>query len=418
MTKIKSVNAQELINSRGLPSVQVYVELENGIRSKSSVPSGILKGNYDAVDLRDGDRSRLNGMGVLKAIENVNMKIAPNLVNMDVTDQKKIDKLMIEMDGTPNKSTLGANSVLSVSQAVAKAAAKSTGISLYKYLNNFMITKQNSFKIPTPIFNVIEGGKHVANNFSFQEFLIIPGSSKSYKESLEIGLSIYQYLKIILVDKGVNTLVAEEGGFVPPIPTNQEGLSIIKEATDLTKYKLSLDVFLGIDANANSFKIDDTYKLIDRSAAFTIEELTNYYMNFISESSVIYLEDPFGENDINGWKMINAKLSSRSLIVGDDLTYTNPYRLQMAIDNNLLNGIIIKPTQIGTLTETIAVCEMAKFKNLKVIVSGRSSETEDDFIADLAVAVGADYVKFGAPARERIIKYNRLSEIDREIGGI
>lgn len=417
MAKIKSVNAFEILDTRAIPTVEVTIELSDGVSAKSSVSSGSIKTAYESVEIRDNDKKRYNGMGVLKNIEMVKNIIAPKIIGMDAYDQKKLDLALIELDGTPNKSKLGTNTSLPVSQSLAKAAAKSLEVPLHKYISTLLLSENINKKLPTPLFNIIEGGKHVLANPGFQEYLILPATSKKMSECLEIGVEIYNMLKNVLYEKGLSTLVAGESGFAPNSTSNQECLNILKQSIEQTIYRLSFDVFLGIDAAANSFKINNIYKLAERSAPYDNKELVSYYENLASEFSLIYIEDPLSDSDIEGWKNINQSLSSKSLIVSDDLTSSNPYRLQMAIDQNLINGIVIKPTQIGTVMETIAICEMARFKKLKIIISGRSGETSDDFISDFAVGVFADYVKFGAPAHERIFKYNRLLEIEAEPPG-
>lgn len=413
MAKIKSIFAQEILDSRGLPTIRTYVNLSDGISASFSVPSGASVGKFEALELRDNNKSRYFGQGVLDAVENVNKILGPKLIGTEASKQQEIDKLMIDIDGTGNKSKIGANAILSVSAAVAKAAAKSSLLPTWLYLRNFLITKGIGKKIPTPIFNLIEGGKHAKNKLSFQEFLLIPASSKSFEESIEIGATVYQSLKRTLLDMGLSVLVADEGGFSLD-EANKEVFSYIKKSIENTKYKFSLDVFLGVDVAASSFYINSKYKMNERATPYTSDELLDFYKDIFSEYLLIYMEDPFAEEDIDSWKKIFLELSANTLIVGDDLTVTNPFRLGQVLDNNLINAIIIKPNQIGTITEALAVSEMARYKNLKIIVSHRSGETQDDFVADFAVAIGADYAKFGAPARERIVKYNRLLEIKQE----
>src|SRR3989344_3570632 len=422
MAKIKSIHAEEILDSRGVPTIETTVQLADGVVAKSSVPSGQSKGSYEAMELRDANPSRFSGMGVLKAVENVNSVIGPKLGGIDVFQQQKIDRTMIEIDGTANKSRLGANATLSVSQAVAKGGATSSLLPLFIYLREFIPfftnpgTKETprSIKFPTPLFNMMEGGAHARSSIDIQECLIVPASSKSYQESLELGASLYQTLKSLLIEGGFSTLVADEGGFAPNIKSNRKALELLKQ-TERSGFRFSTDFFLGIDAAANTLFKNNMYKFSEKEGVLSTEELADYYISLFSEFSLIYIEDPFSEEDWNGWKRISTELSSKTLIVGDDLVTTNPYRLQLALNNNVINGVIIKPNQIGTVTETIAVCEMARLKNLKIIVSHRAGETPDDFIADFAVAIGADYAKFGAPARERVIKYNRLLTIEKEI---
>ncbi len=413
MPKIKKIYAREILDSRGNPTVEAVVELSNGVAGISSVPSGSSKGTYEACELRDHDQKRYSGMGVLGAVENVN-KISAHILGMDAFEQQKIDSAMIELDGTQNKQNLGANAILAVSQAVAKAAAKSSVLPTFLYLRQF-IKNDVVKKIPTPLFNLIEGGSHGSKTLNFQEFLLIPASSKSYKEALLLGVSVYKTLKDILYDRSENTLVADEGGFSPGLQTNQAGLLLLKESIEKSGGSFSLDAFLGLDVAANFFLDGKIYKLIDRATSYTTDDLVDFYQSLLTEFALIYIEDPFAEDDSEGWKKLHSAIGDKTLIVGDDLITTNPYRLQMALDNETVGGIIVKPNQIGTITEAIAVAEIARYKGLKIIVSHRSGETMDDFIADFAVGIGADYVKFGAPVRERVSKYNRLLEIEEEL---
>ncbi len=414
MSKIKKIEAHEILDTRGNPTIETLVTLSDDQHAKSSVPSGTVGGTYEAVDLRDGDAARYEGMGVLKAADAVNKIIAPRLIGMEVFKQQEIDQAMIELDGTQNKSNLGANSILSVSQAVVKVAAKSSLLPLPLYIRQF-VSGNISKKIPTPMFNLLEGGKHGGRSLNFQEFLLIPASSKSYQESLEMGVKIYHTLRKDLYDKGDIVLVADEGGFSPNVATNQAGIALLKESIETAGYSFSLDAFIGIDVGANSFRDGKTYKIKDRAIPYNPEDLINFYQELITDYSLIYLEDPFAEDDWDSWKKMYAATNTKTLLVGDDLTATNPYRLQLALDNNVTGGIVIKPSQIGTITESIVVSEIARYKGLKIIVSNRSSETMDGFIADFAVGIGADYVKFGAPARERVAKYNKLIEVEKQL---
>lgn len=415
MPKVKSVAAYEVLDSRGYPTVEAIVTLSDGTMGRSIIPSGSSKGTYEALELRDGGTAD-DGMGVSKAIENVNKIIAPNIEGVEASEQQKIDRTMMELDGTQNKSKLGANAILAVSQAVLRAAAKSSLLPLPLYLKHFISVKdKKEKKMPSPLFNILEGGKHASNGLDFQEFLVVPSTTKSYQESLKIGVASYHALKKILEEKSMSTAVADEGGFAPDVGTNTEALNLVKSAIEMSGYKFSFDAFIGLDIAANNFKSGDQYKIKDKQTPFSTDDLVQFYNAITAEFGLIYLEDPFAEDDWNGWKKLYASMSSKSLIVGDDLVTTNPYRLQIALDNNVINAIIVKPNQIGTVSETIAVVEIARFKGLKIIVSHRSGETTDDFIADFAVGVSADYVKFGAPSRERIIKYNRLLEIEREL---
>lgn len=414
MAKISQITAREIFDSRGNPTVEAKVTLDDGTESSSSVPSGASIGTHEAVEIRDQDPARYNGMGVLKAVDNVNTQIAGALAGMEATEQSNIDRAMINLDGTPGKSKLGANAILSASQAVTKAAAKSSGLTLSAYIRQF-VTSDQPIRIPMPIFNMVEGGKHAGSVLDFQEFLVIPASSKNFSEAFTIGATIYRTLKKILEERGLSTLVADEGGFSPDIGNNRAAVTFLKEAIDASGVAYSLDVFMGLDVAATSFHDGKTYRLIDRSTPYSDQDLIAYYQELFTDYSLIYIEDPFAENDIEGWKKMYTVLGEKTLIVGDDLVTTNPYRLGLALENQLVGGVVIKPNQIGSVSEAIAVAEIARFKGLKTIVSHRSGETEDSFIADFAVGIGADYIKFGAPARERMVKYNRLLQIEKEI---
>lgn len=413
MAKIQSILAREIFDSRGNPTIKTRVTLEDGSVGCSSVPSGASIGTSEAVELRDNDTNRFDGKGVLKAVDNVNTLISKTILGMESLDQSAIDRAMIALDGTPNKANLGANSILSVSQAVVKASAASLKMTLSSYIRQFV--NVDTQKIPIPIFNLIEGGKHANNLLDFQELLVIPASTKSYTESLEIGVRVYQSLKKVITDKGLETLVADEGGFSPEIGNNHAALTFLKESIEASGVPFSLEVFIGLDVAANTLHDGKLYRLIDKPNPYSTQDLLNFYQELFSEFSLIYIEDPYSENDLDGWKKIYEALGEKTLIVGDDLTTTNPLKLAQALESKLIGGIIIKPNQIGTVTETIAVAEIAHIKNLKIIVSHRSGETEDTFIADFAVGIGADYAKFGAPARERMAKYNRLLDIEQDL---
>lgn len=422
MAKIKHILAREILDSKGNPTIETTVELDDGAIGVASCPSGTSVGGYEALELRDNDVNRYQGLGVLKAIENVKSIIAPKLLGMDATKQQEIDKAMIELDGTQNKGKLGANATLSVSVAVAKAAAKSSILPLFLYLRQFLRhsnqngQEQSGIKIPAPLFNLINGGKHADNTLDFQEFLVIPATSKQYSEALYMSVVIYNSIRRKIKQNNLSTLIGDEGGFAPNISTNKDALSLIKQAVDETSYKFGFDVFLGIDTAANSFYKDAHYLLKDRNIPFSAKELSAHYQELNKTYQLLYLEDPFFEDDWESWSAISTQIGGDTIIVADDLTATNPYRLQMAINKKAATGIIIKPNQIGTVIETMAVVEVARASGLKIIVSHRSGETNDDFIADFAVAVSSDYVKFGAPVRgERVAKYNRLLEIEAKL---
>ncbi len=418
MTKIQNISAREILDSRGNPTIESTVVLSDGTVASSSVPSGTTKGTYEAHEMRDDDKARMEGMGVLKAIEIINSTIFPAIQGLDALEQQKIDKVMIELDGTQNKVKLGGNTILSVSQAIAKAAAKSSLLPLALYLRQFLASPNEKHKIPTPLFNIIEGGKHAQGGLNFQEFLLIPASSHTFAESLEIGVTVYKALRNYLRDNNQPILYAEEGGYAPSYSTNAEAFKTIRTVIESTKYAYLRDVFLGVDVAASNLLNNKKYAIKDKNGTLNQDDLIQIYQTLFDEYSIVYFEDPFAEDDWEGWKDMYQAFSSRALIAGDDITSTNPYRLQSALTNDVINAMVVKLNQIGTVSESIAVVEIARFKQLKIIVSNRSGETSDDFIADFAVAVDADYVKFGAPSRERVIKYNRLSEIQGEISRI
>ena len=415
MAKIDQIIAREILDTRGFPTIETTVTLSDGTVARSSVPTGTLKGTYEAQPLRDEDLGRYFGNGVLKAVDTVNTIISPKVIGMEASEQQQIDKIMIEMDGTQNKMKLGSNSILSISQAVCKAAAKSSLLPLSLYIRQFTSQLDREHRMPSPMFNIIEGGKHVENTLNYQEFLIIPASSHSLSESLEIGVTIQKKLREYLKDNNQSVLSAEEGGFAPSYPANSDAFKTLKTVIETTKYAFLRDVFMGVDIAANAILSNKKYVIKDKNGQLDQDDLIEIYQGLLNDYSLVYFEDPFAEDDWEGWKKMFAAFASKALICGDDITSTNPYRLQSALNNNVLNAIVIKPNQIGTVTEALAVAEIAKFKQLKIVVSSRSGETEDDFIADFAVAVDADYVKFGAPSRERIIKYNRLLAIEIEL---
>lgn len=416
MAKIKKVVGREILNSKGLPSVEATVLLSSGRSGKASCPSGTSVGNYEASELRDHDSKRFGGNGALKAVSNINQIISPSIEGIDVNKQQVIDRIMIDLDGTQNKGKLGANAILAVSMAVAKAAANESALPLFLYLREFIKKEDLPLKVPTPCFNILNGGKHAGGNVNFQEFLVIPASSVDFQQGLENVYDIYHSLKKLLENNNFSTLIGDEGGFGPNLSSNQDALVLLSQSVSAINLRLGFDVFLGLDCAASNFYQDQKYKIKDKSMTYSSSELINYYQELANQYKIIYLEDPLAEDDWEGWIEAYTKLSNQSMIIGDDLIATNPYRLQMALDKKAVSGIIIKPNQIGTVIEALAVVEIAREAGLKITVSHRSGETNDDFIADFAVAVSADYVKFGAPVRgERVAKYNRLSQIERQI---
>lgn len=417
-SKIYSITAREILDSRGDPTVETTIVLGSGYRGSASVPAGTSIGKYEAVELRDGDEKRYTGMGVLGAVKNVNTILSEKLKGMDALDQGALDKTMVDLDGTENKSKLGANAILSISLAAAVAAAHHMRQPLYRYLNKLAgngappaITK-----IPTPLFNIINGGKHGSGNLDFQEFHVIPASNKPFHMALEIGAEIYQAVKKILTYRNAVHSVGYEGGFAPNLFTNMEALDILMESVKTTSYRYGFDVFFGLDVAATYFKTPRGYEIKDRSIPFQGAELIDYYKILHEKYHLLLLEDPFDEDDWDNWVKITAALGNEILIIGDDLLSTNKERLERAVKDKACSAILMKPNQIGTLSEFLAVAFYAKQHGIRTIVSHRSGETNDTVIADLAVAIQSDYVKFGPPARgERVAKYNRLSEIETEL---
>lgn len=415
MPIIQSITAREIINSKAVPTVETTVALSDGTIVTGSCPTGTSIGSYEATDLRDEDENRYGGKGVLKAVANIKTTIAQAIVGKEIQNFSDVDKILLELDATQNKSVLGANAILSVSITVARACARSAKMPLYKYLHHYL-KQQTNLRIPTPIFNIINGGEHAGNNVDFQEFMVIPASSMTFSSGLLMCTNIYHALKNTLKKNGLTTLVGDEGGFGPTFPKNTDALAMLKKAIDTTSAKFGYDIFFGLDVASNSFYHEHTYHVKDNPNPLSTNEIIAYFREINKEYALVYLEDPLAEDDWDGWSALCKEQGQDTLIVGDDLTATNPYRLQIAINKKAITGIIIKPNQIGTVLESLAVVEVARAAGLKIIVSHRSGETNDDFIADFAVATAADYVKFGAPARgERIAKYNRLLAIEGEL---
>ncbi|MCG1010146.1 phosphopyruvate hydratase [Salinicoccus sp. ID82-1] len=415
MPLITDVYAREVLDSRGNPTVEVEVLTESGAFGRALVPSGASTGEYEAVELRDGDDTRYLGKGVEEAVENVNEVIGPELVDgeFSVLEQVSIDKMMIALDGTENKGKLGANAILGVSMAVAKAAADFLGQPLYKYLGGF-----NAVQLPVPMMNIINGGEHADNNVDIQEFMIMPVGAESFKEGLRMGAEIFHNLKKVLKDKGYNTGVGDEGGFAPNLGSNEEALSTIIEAVKKAGYKPGEQIRLAMDAASSEFYDPDTkkYELKGEGKSYTSEEMVNWYAEMIEKYPIISIEDGLDENDWEGTKLLTEKLGSKVQLVGDDLFVTNTKKLARAIEEGVGNSILIKVNQIGTLTETFEAIEMAKRAGYTAVISHRSGETEDTTIADIAVAVNAGQIKTGAPSRtDRVAKYNQLLRIEDEL---
>jgi len=415
MAKITSVDAREIIDSRGDPTVETEITLDDGSVGTSSVPSGASKGKYEAHELRDGDSQRYAGLGVLKAVTNIKDVIAPKILGLDVRDQLTVDKTMLLLDGTSDKSTLGSNAILSVSQAACKAAAAFEKVPLYEHVSHLSGLPRDQFKVPIPIFNLINGGKHGAGNLDFQEFHIVPSSQKTFSQSLQAAEEIYQITKKILIRHNAVHSVGDEGGFAPNLFTNGDALEILTQAIKESPYHLNQDVFLSLDVATSYFYKNNKYMIKDRTVPMGTNELVDFYLDLIKQYPLLLLEDPLDEDDWESWSKLTALLGN-IIVVADDLVATNKARIEEAIKRKACTGVLIKPNQIGTIAETIEVIKITKLAGLKVIVSHRSGETNDDFIADFAVGVGADFTKFGAPARgERIAKYNRLLSIEKEL---
>lgn len=412
MTMITNVYAREVLDSRGNPTVEVEVYLESGAQGRAIVPSGASTGAYEAVELRDGDKSRYLGKGVLKAVENVNDIIAPELIGLDALDQVGIDNRMIELDGTPNKGKLGANAILAVSMAVARAAAEALDVPLYTYLGGF-----NAKQLPVPMMNIINGGAHADNNVDVQEFMVLPVGAPSFKEALRTGAEIFHSLKSVLKEKGLNTAVGDEGGFAPNFASNEEAITSILEAIERAGYKPGVDVFLGMDVASTEFYKDGKYHLEGEGKSYTSAEFVDFLANWVDKYPIITIEDGCSEDDWEGWKLLTEKLGGKVQLVGDDLFVTNTERLSTGIEQDIANSILVKVNQIGSLTETFDAIEMAKRAGYTAVISHRSGESEDSTIADIAVATNAGQIKTGAPSRtDRVAKYNQLLRIEDQLG--
>ena len=408
---ITRVQAREILDSRGNPTVEVDVYLSDESFGRAAVPSGASTGEHEAVELRDGDQDRFLGKGALNAVRNVNQQIAPIVKGYNALDQKTLDKCMIDLDGTPNKSNLGANAILGVSMAVSRAAAASQNLPLYRHLNS------DARLLPVPMLNIINGGSHADNNVDIQEFMIFPIGADSFSHALRMGAEIFHYLKKVLSSKGLNTSVGDEGGFAPNLSSNEEAIEIILEAVEKSDYSIGKDISLALDAAASEFYIDGAYRLESENRTLTSDEMVEYFEGLTNKYPIVSIEDGLAENDWKGWEVLNSELGSKIQIVGDDLTVTNIPRLQRAIDEQSMNAILIKLNQIGTVTETVEAVELARETEFGVIISHRSGETEDTFIADFAVAMGMGQIKTGSASRtDRICKYNQLLRIEEELG--
>jgi len=412
MSTIEHIKAREILDSRGNPTLEVEVELFDGTTGRAAVPSGASTGKYEAVELRDGDISRFNGRGVLQAAANVNKYIAATIIGMPATDQAAVDHKLIELDGTANKSHLGANAILGVSLAVAHAAANLLGMPLYRYLNEV-----DTFTLPVPMMNILNGGKHAANSTDFQEFMVVPAGASSFRHALQMGTEVYHCLKEILKDKGMDTNVGDEGGFAPLLSSNKLAIEAVLAAIEKAGYKPGEDCFIALDPAASEFYQDGQYILNREGASLSSREMVDYYVKWALSYPIISIEDGMAEDDWDGWQLLTKKLGSKVQLVGDDLYVTTVDRLSKGISLKASNSILIKPNQVGTLTETIAAIKMAQQAGWTAVVSHRSGETEDTTIADLAIGLNTGQIKAGAPCRsERTAKYNRLLRIEDELG--
>jgi enolase len=411
---IVDVIGRQILDSRCNPTVEVEVVLEDGTIGRAMVPSGASTGMYEAVELRDNDKSKYGGKGVLKAVDNVNNAIAEELIGINVFDQVLIDKIMIELDGTDNKEKLGANAMLGVSLACARAASAFLGIPLYQYIGGV-----NAKVLPVPMMNIINGGKHADNNVDLQEFMIMPAGAPSFSEALRMSSEVYHTLKALLQSKGYDTGVGDEGGFAPNLRSNEEAIQVIVEAIEKAGYTPGKEIFIALDPASSEIFENGKYNLKGEGKVLSPGEMVDYYVNLVNKYPIISIEDGMAEEDWEGWKTITEKLGNKIQLVGDDLFVTNTKRLKMGIEKGVANSILIKLNQIGTLTETLNAIEMAERAGYTAVVSHRSGETEDTTIADLVVAVNAGQIKTGAPARtERVAKYNQLLRIEEELGEV
>jgi enolase len=412
MSTIKTVRAREILDSRGNPTLEAEVELFDGTRGIAAVPSGASTGKYEAVELRDKDKARYNGLGILTAVNNVNQFIAPVVIGLESTEQIDIDQHMIQLDASPNKSNLGANAILGVSLAIARAAAASKGMPFYRYLGG-----TGACTLPVPMMNILNGGKHASNSTDLQEFMIVPAGADCFAHALQMCAEIYQKLKQVLKQKGFNTNVGDEGGFAPSLESNQQALEAILSAMEQANYLPGKDCFIALDPASSEFYKDGRYVLEREGKTFTSQEMVEFYAKWSSLYPIISIEDGMAEDDWEGWMMLTQKLGDKVQLVGDDLYVTNVKRLEMGIEKKASNSILIKLNQIGTLTETLEAIRIAQRHNWTAVVSHRSGETEDTTIADLAVGLNTGFIKAGAPCRsERLAKYNRLLGIEQELG--
>jgi enolase len=417
MSLIESIHARQILDSRGNPTVEVDVVTESGAFGRAAVPSGASTGTHEAVELRDGDKKRYVGKGVLKAVENVNSKISAEIIGFDVFDQNLLDKIMIELDGTPNKGNLGANAILGTSLAIAKAAAMEAGVPLYRYIGGV-----SANTLPVPMMNILNGGSHADNSIDFQEFMVMPVKADTFSESLRMGTEVFHTLKKVLHDAGLSTNVGDEGGFAPNIKSNEEAIEIVLKAIEKAGFKPGEDMFIAMDAATSEFydAKANTYTFKKSSGkSISSDEMVEYWASWAKKYPIISIEDGMAEDDWNGWKKLTDAVGKKVQLVGDDLFVTNVLRLQDGIDKGVANSILIKVNQIGSLSETIAAVNLAKRNAYKSIMSHRSGETEDSTIADLAVALNTGQIKTGSASRsDRMAKYNQLIRIEEELGEV
>jgi len=411
MTIINDIYAREILDSRGNPTVEVEVLLESGARGRAAVPSGASTGAYEAVELRDKDETRYQGKGVLEAVNNINALIAPEIVGMDALEQRELDRLLVEFDGTPNKGKLGANAILGVSLAVAKAAAEALGVSLYRYLGGV-----NAYTLPVPMMNILNGGKHADNNVDLQEFMVMPVGAENFTEALRLGAEVFHSLKAVLKGKGMNTAVGDEGGFAPDLKSNVEAIEVILEAITKAGYEPGKDCYIALDPAATELYKDGKYVFAGEGVTRTSDDMVKFWSELVEKYPIISIEDGLAEDDWEGWQALTKEIGNKVQLVGDDLFVTNTERLSRGIEMGAANSILIKVNQIGTLSETLDAIEMAKKAGYTAVVSHRSGETEDTTIADIVVAVNAGQIKTGAPSRtDRVAKYNQLLRIEEEL---
>ena len=410
MATIEAIVAREILDSRGNPTVEVEIGLDDGTIARAAVPSGASTGAFEALELRDGDKGRYLGKGVQKAVDNIEERIFPELVGYEASDQRAIDQKMLDLDGTPDKSQLGANAILGVSLAVAKAAADSTSLSLFRYVGG-----PNAHLLPVPMMNILNGGAHADSNVDIQEFMVAPIGAPDFREALRSGAEVYHALKGVLKKRGMSTGLGDEGGFAPNLPHNAAALDLIGEAVGIAGYQLGKDIVLALDVAATEFFADGNYTF--EGAAKSAEEMISYYAKLVESYPIVSIEDPLAEEDWAGWAAFTAQLGDKIQIVGDDLFVTNPTRIARGIEEKSANAVLVKVNQIGSLTETLDAVDLAHRAGFRTMMSHRSGETEDTTIADLAVAVGSGQIKTGAPARsDRVAKYNQLLRIESELG--